>query len=324
MEKQVWPHFPWTVYRGAGEDAHTFLILTGTGIGPAGMAVGCWLSHFLRDGQFEEAGGLMTPPLVVANFGTAGAYPNSWSPGQSLLIHRIVSPAGVSIFPEMALRWTAEEAECRTVLEPQRTVVESDLARDRRPVFDMEAYGVAEATQRFLSTSHLLVAKYVLDLVGTEDLIDWRGLAAEHASGYAQECLKFLQFAKDLQGFLADDARRQKTLDARLWSQDRLKEILEVLPLTVTQQREVTSALMTRACRPLSAEGDSEGCRQISTILEGVTPTTKAEVKFHLGELLAGIRQPQSYGGQGPPREDSLKLRRRRPIHRGDLENKLP
>ncbi len=293
MCKQTWPHYPWSVYRGSGDDAGIYLILTGTGLGASGMAVACWLSHFLRDGRAEEGGGLMTPPLVVANFGTAGAYPKTWSPGQSLLIHRVVSPAGTSIYPEMALRWNGEEAECRTVTQPQKDILESDRLRDRRPVFDMEAYGVAEATQRFLSTSHLCLGKYVLDIVGSEDLDDWRGLASEHSSNYALESLKFLSFARHLQTFIADDGRRQKTLAARLWSQDRLKEILEVLPLTVTQQREVSSALMMKACRPQNAEGGSEGSPQISALLKGVAPTTKAEVKARLKALLDGLRQPQ-------------------------------
>lgn len=238
-------------------------------------------------------GGLATPPLVVANFGTAGAYPETWSPGSSLLIHRVVSPAGFSIFPEMALRWAGGETECRTVDRAQATIIEDDCVHGRRPVFDMEAYGVAEATQTFLSTSHLLVGKYVLDIIGDDGSGDWRALTSEHAENYALECLKFLDFAGRLQSFLADDERRCKTVEAQSWSRERLSEVLGVLPLTVTQQRELTATLMVKACEPASGETLSDSEDQIKDCLTGAAPTTKKEVKARLSGLLDRLRRPQ-------------------------------
>ena len=240
---------PFPLYVRAHGFREVQLTVCGNGYSRALMATTAWLSLRCQGAQ----GGLLTPPVVVANFGTAGAYDKSWHLGQTLLVSK-VARAGTAgaIYPERLVEWEGQETECRTV-EVRQTEIEE--AYRSSPLFDMEAYGVAESAICFLSSSHLVVGKCVLDRVGdpTETKLSIPELRSRVATEYAQGAELFLEHALAHQAALSGDERR---LAAQRLSEE-VAQLLEfagsLVHLTVAQQR-----LLEQSLRGVLASGERD------------------------------------------------------------------
>ena len=281
-------YLPFPLYQGGDST----LLLTGTGRARASLAVGVWLSHRLRDLRTASGSGLHAPPLLVANFGTAGARQSDWPIGQTLLIHRVRDGEGESHYPERLVVWPGEETECRTVGSPE-TGAPAD--QRGRPVFDMEAFGVAEAVTTFLSSSHLVVGKCVSDHLGIDALGDWKALASRCEKSYQEGAACFLEHARDHLAALMGDQRRQRSRQLKTAVEDLLALACEALPLTVAQQRELTQAVRARlaACQTEAEHGQE--VERVKGLLAGLTAADKNEGKKALALLLEAIRQSQRF-----------------------------
>lgn len=275
---------PFPLYRGAVDEREVALTLCGTGHDRALMATTAWLSRELA----WSSSGLSVPPLVVANFGTAGAYTGKQQVGQTLLISKLSrgAEANRSIYPERLVRWHGEEAECRTVSLRQEQVRANDLARGRKPVFDMEAFGVAQSALTFTSTAHLVVGKCVLDEIGDEGerALSIVELKERIESPYRQGAERFLTHALEHQALLAADPRRLRTLELAQQLAELSQLCREMIQLTVTQQRALEQRLRAALC----VEGQRmDRLRQVlKERLGGLEGASKPEVKTALSQLL--------------------------------------
>lgn len=281
-------YLPFPLYQ-AGDST---LLLTGTGRARAGLAVGAWLSHRLRDLQAASGSGLHAPSLLVANFGTAGACIEDWPVGQTLLIHRVRDGEGESHYPERLVAWSGEETECRTVGTP---ATEPPTNHRGRPVFDMEAFGVAEAVTTFLSSSHLVVGKCVSDHLGIDALGDWKALASRCERGYQEGAACFLQHARDHLAALVGDQRRQRSRQIKTATEELLALAREALHLTVAQQRELAQAVRARLAASQTEAEHGQEVERVKRLLAGLTAADKNEGKKSLALLLEAIRQSQRF-----------------------------
>lgn len=220
------------------------------------MAVSGWLAQELA--QSPETG-LLAPTVVIANFGTAGAYHGDWSVGQTLLAYRLRNGLeGESLFPERLTRWDGDETECRTVGAPMREVHPGESVR---PLYDMEAFGVAQAVTSYLSSSHLVVGKCVLDTIGPkgDQHLDYRALRQRCESDYREGALRFLEHALEQQALLDQDQRRQRAVEITELAHHLSAEVQQTLRLTVSQHRDLLQRLKGR----LSAEPELESFMQL-------------------------------------------------------------
>jgi hypothetical protein len=252
------PHLPFAVYQG--EDVT--LLRTGKGCLSAAMAVSAWLAQALGQLQPLGGGGLQAPPLLVANFGIAGAQSRDWPIGETVVIHRVRDGhEGESHYPERLVTWSGQETECHTVSQVQLQTAEHWSSR---PVFDMEAFGVAEAVTRYLSSSHLVIGKCVSDHLG-EQMAAWRSLAARCEEPYREGAARFLQHARRHLRLLAGDSRREHAQRMAEALESLLEQARNALSLTVTQQRELSQAWRARlaaACDETALQQEVERWRQ--------------------------------------------------------------
>lgn len=286
------PHnrLPFPVY----ENNNIALLLTGSGALRAGMVVSAWLSRYL---QGRESSGLLAPTLVVANFGTAGACPQTWDVGQTVLISRARDGLGESLYPERLVSWPGPETECRTVGSPQKDV-EPDALKSR-PVYDMEAFGISLAVTTFLSSSHLVIGKCVSDQIGAEsDTFDIATLKARCENDYQSGALSFFEHAREHQQLLEEDPRRRKAewipeLVARC-----LRELQETLPLTVSQQRELSRRLIAH----LAGYDDPEHAQQLVNRILTHRPSSKLSDKSERKTIFSRLLD-QLHSIEGKPGE---------------------
>lgn len=278
LKRQDRPHSPYQEYQAPG----VTLILSGSGSFAAGQATAAILARLFSEHGWKSGAGLLAPSILVANFGTAGA--QEWRPGQTLMVHRILDPTGqLSIYPERHLRSAWSEAECQTLLQP---AVSPDSLRKR--LVDMEAYGVATACTSYLSTSHLLVGKFVLDHPQPDP--DWRELTRQQAEPYTQAAREFLDFAGQHLEFLQRDPRRQKALQADQWSRQCLATLEQKFSFSLTQRRQLRQNLRAAAT---SFDGETEFQRaeaQLQDLLsqsEGGTKHANRLIVQQLQTLLA-------------------------------------
>jgi hypothetical protein len=251
------------------------LLLTGTGKSRAAMAVAAWLGH-------SPAGSsLFAPPLVVGNFGTAAAAADHWPIGQTLLVHRVRDHLeGESYYPERLLAWEGDESECVSLARP----LQSSPDCGGKPVFDMEAFGVAEATALFLSSAHLVIGKCVSDHPGEEN--DWKALARRCEDDYRRGAELFFGHALEHARMLASDSRRQtarwvESATSKLMSSTRAR-----LRLTVAQERQLAQHL--RGCLARRPE-DSE-LQRLDAVLTDFQAAGRAEARETLARLLAHLQ----------------------------------
>lgn len=274
---------PFPLYGGIVEDRPVVLTVCGNGASRALMATTAWLARELE----EVATGLQAPPLVVANFGTAGAYRDTWEVGQTLLVSKL-SPGDRqgAIYPERLVQWDGEEAECRTVDSRQNEVVTADLERDRRPLFDMEAFGVAQSVLTFLSSAHLVVGKCVLDEIGKEEehALSVADLKERVEPLYRRGAERFLLHALEHQACLSGDPRRLQAQELALQVSQLSELTRELVSLTVSQQRALEQTL--RAA--LSAEADP---RRLETSIQSRFGELKGAPKSRLKEALADFSE---------------------------------
>ena len=243
------PGLPFQCFQGVYDDVSIELLLTGSGRSRAAIAVSGWLSQELAS---RPGTGLLAPPLTVANFGTAGAYHGDWSVGQTLLAFRLRNGlSGESIYPERFVSWPHQETECRTVDTPMREVAAKESVR---PLFDMEAFGVAQAVTSYLSSSHLVVGKCVLDTIGPEgdQDLDFVALRQRCETAYREGAQHFLEHTLEHQRFLDRDLRRQRSTEIASLTEEFVAQTQPSLGLTVSQSRELAQELRGR----LSAESD--------------------------------------------------------------------
>ena len=243
------PGLPFPCFQGVHNETVVELLLTGAGRSRAAIAVSGWLAQELSR---RPGTGLLAPPLTVANFGTAGAYHGDWSVGQTLLAFRLKSGTeGESVFPERLVAWPHQETECRTVDSPMREVLPKESVR---PLFDMEAFGAAQAVTSYLSTSHLVVGKCVLDTIGPEgdQDLDFVALRQRCEAAYREGAQHFLDHALQHQRFLEQDLRRQRALEVTSFTEECVAQAQHSLGLTVSQSRELSQELKGR----LSSEAD--------------------------------------------------------------------
>jgi hypothetical protein len=236
---------PFPIYQGALAETEVALLLTGSGRSRAALAVATWLSHRLRDLGLSSSAGLHAPPLLVANFGTAGA--QGREVGETLLVARVREALGESYYPERLVPWKGDEVECRTVATPQREALTEE--RDCRALYDMEAFGVAEATATFLSTSHLVIGKCVSDQIGVDDTLNWQALASRCEIPYREGALRFLEHAREHLSALLQDSRRLAAERISAAVERLLQAARQSMPLTVTQERELAQHLKSRLAR---------------------------------------------------------------------------
>lgn len=260
------------------------LTICGTGHDRALMATTAWLSRAL----VSHSTGLAAPPLLVANFGTAGAYAGNQQVGETLVISKLSRGAQAerSIYPERLVSWDGEEAECRTVDARQEEISSRDLERGRRPLFDMEAFGVAQSALTFASNAHLVVGKCVLDGIGgeAERALSVGELKKRVESPYRQGAERFLAHALEHQALLAADPRRLRTVELTLQVAELSQLCREMIHLTVTQQRALEQKLRAALC----VEGQQvENLRAVlEQRLAGLKGASKGEVKTALSQLL--------------------------------------
>lgn len=221
---------PFPLYTTSSKDI--FLILSGSGKLRAGIAVSAALALAGCSGHDS----LKAPALVVANFGTAGANPNSWRVGQTLLINRLKSSQKKAYLPERLVPWPGEEAECCTVALPQK------VPDNSRAVFDMEGFAIAEGVTTFLSSSHLVVAKCVLDIIGADEH-DIARLTARLAPDYQAGAKMFLRHALNHQQAILQSSRRILSVSLATSLERVMKSACSSMPLTTTQKRALSQFL---------------------------------------------------------------------------------
>jgi hypothetical protein len=292
-------YLPYVCYQGEWNRVAVNLLVTGSGRSRSAQAVGAWLSHSLRDSGHGAGAGLQAPPLVVANFGTAGAYYQTWSVGQTLLVNRVrlgEGPAGESLYPERLAPWAGEEAECRTVPLPQTSAVEADrVGLGRQPVFDMEAFGVAEATATFLSMSHLVVGKCISDEIPDRNdpvcgqPFDWKALAQRCQAQYDSGAVAFLEHAIAHLNALESNSRRKQSVAIKGTVDALVATAQAALPLTVSQQRDLAQHLRAR----LAACGEAQTehvASELAALILASPARDKSSAKKLLADLVSQIR----------------------------------
>lgn len=248
-------------------DHRTALLLSGPGELRAGIALASLLTHM---GCQSE--GLHTPPLVVANFGTAGANPQSWSIDEVLLINRVTKTDRRPYHPERFISWGGPETSCQTVDTPQTQAQDPNSQ-----IFDMEAYGLTEAVVHFLSLAHIVIGKHILDTVGV-DSPNWRALTHRSQAAYKKGAILFLQHALAHQDLLQQNKRRLDTGSISKTVTALVDQAHLTMQLTVTQERELTQHLRGCLAHDPSTVGLSQAFqrwfKELSTPIEG-KPATK-------------------------------------------------
>ncbi len=282
---------PFPTYGGIVEDRPIVLTVCGNGASRALMATTAWLARELD----QVATGLQASPLVVANFGTAGAYRDTWEVGQTLLISKLsqASSSNGAVYPERMVHWDGGETECRTVETRQSEVVTVDLERGRQPVFDMEAFGVAQSVLTFLSSAHLVVGKCVLDLIGdeTEHSLSVAHLKERVEPLYRGGAERFLLHALEHQACLSADPRHLRAQELTRQVAELSELIKELVSLTVSQQRALEQTLRAALC---ADNADPVRLRNSIQIRFGeLKGAPKSQLKEALADFSQSCLEPQ-------------------------------
>lgn len=250
------------------------------------MALSGALASLFVSRPWPKAGaGLMSPAVLVANFGTAAASSQAWSLGQALLVNKVVPPGpGASLYPERHIRSDWPETECRSLSGPL-----TDSEGLGRSLVDMEAYGINQVVSRYLTTSHLVLGKVVLDHPGEEDTLDWKTLTARLGDRYSEAAEQFADFALLHLDFLSQDPRRLKSLRVEDWSLEEMAYAEGQVTLTVTQKRQLAKALRAAASGFEVESQFEEKSRELRDYLaqaEGGTKHANSIILQHLQKLL--------------------------------------
>lgn len=290
IDNQGWLPFP--VWRGSpvgnSEEVLVDILLTGPGITRAAAACSWYLAQTLYQRNLVAGSDLNRSLVVVANFGTAGAYREDWSSGDNLLVNRISGPMpGRAHYPERLLKTPFPEGECRSVMVPQTRVDPADLQRQAKLVFDMEAWGIAEVVAGYLSWAHLVVGKMVLDQIphAVAENLDWRSLVAPHRLAYEDAAQAFLAHALSHLSALVSDPRRQAAHRLEEWSEEVLAFVQSRLHLSVTQQRELLTGLRAWSTGIQGEEAWKEKAQDIRELLEVTSPNQRHAHKAQLAKL---------------------------------------
>ncbi len=254
---------PYPCWRGVDPESslEVELLLCGQGPVAAAAAVAGWLALRLSQSGRKAGSALELEPITVANFGTAACQEGAAPPGATFLVNRIAraastfSEGGSPHYPERLLAWSGGEAECHTVQEPQRWAPPLGHGAPVR-LYEMEAWGVAEAVAPSIGWAGLLVGKTVLDPLPARaspqpsdgalaDLSppDWRTARSAIESAYREGAHAFLELALAHHLLRRNLPRRQLSEEAAGWCSQTLVEIGERIHLTATQRRELARAL---------------------------------------------------------------------------------
>jgi hypothetical protein len=270
-----------------------FLLICGQGIVRAATATAAFLSH---SDTHERS-------LVVANFGVAGSRPGGWPLGQPLMLHKVVEQASAStIFPERLLRHDWPESACFSVIRPADAHLERDLASPsacggvENPVFDMEAFGVCAAGEQYLSTSQLVLGKFVSDHIDMTDTPCWKELTARIRPSYSEAALEFLRFVQSHHDHLRTESRRVKANHCSAWVTETVSGISSRIKITVSQTRALESRLRAHALAAPDQTTLHDLERDLWCLLHDVEPgPEKLQNKKTLKRLMERLLTPSIF-----------------------------
>ena len=181
--------------------------------------------------------------LVVANFGFAAAEAERHELQSTVLANKVTDQnSGDNIYPERTLRSPWNEAEIVTVGKP----ISAPVAEISQAVYDMEAAAILSASELFLSTSQMIVGKFVSDHLDGS-IPNWAELRDQHAKAYEGACEEFLRFTMAQQELLRSEPRRKAASAAEEWASLQAERISSKLGLSVTQTRQVKQTLRALA-----------------------------------------------------------------------------
>ncbi len=279
--------FPFPCY---SDSLGVHLIVSGQGLIRSATATAAFLSHTETRSQ----------PLLIANFGTAGAHREQWDIGQGLILNKVSDRcSGGSLFPDRLLRHDWPEAPCLTVSRPAdlgQIQPEVSNREHLRRVYDMEAYGIGAAAEQYVTTSQILLGKYVSDHLNLGAPTDWKKMAERIANGYSEAALEFLQMAQAHQQHLRSDPKRSLVRLSSEWVETTLAEVSSALTLTVSQSRNLEARLRAHAL----ASRDHETLLPLDDgfweLLKSVEKdSSKQQNKRHLLKLLEHLGVPSLF-----------------------------
>lgn len=256
------------------EAGELWLLVCGQGGLRAGAATAALLAHLSYGSE----------TLVVANFGFAAAHQRHHSL-QSLVLGNKVTDAnsGDSIFPERILKTNWAEAEIVTVGKP----LSEPLNDDAKALYDMEVAAILAATELFLSTSQMVVGKFVSDHLGG-GLPEWSELRKKHQQAYSRACSDFFFLAQNHQRHLSSEPRRSRARTAEQWWSSQAQRLSTYLQLSVTQTREIEKTLRSLALSKAPEGSLQEVEDEISFLLD---ECGSVEQKHERRRALEKVRQ---------------------------------
>ena len=224
--------------------------------------------------------------LVVANFGLAGSRQEDWSIGESLMInHSSGESSSRAFFPERLIRHPWPESRCHSVSQTANLTNSSPMKQ--KCVYDMEAFAIATATESYLSSSQLVIGKFVSDHLQDDELCDWRSIADRVQDDFQFACMSFLKLVQSHHDILRNDPRRKKAQQTEAWWSQTLESLTSELTITVTQQRLLKKRLQAYAL----------GCQALSELeakrgeLKRLVLAEKGETKSERNQILEKVLQ---------------------------------
>lgn len=224
-------------------------------------------------------------PIIVANFGVAGAWQAHWPIGHPLLINKVVDEtSGQAFYPDRLLACRFDEAECITVARPANS-------NDRSPVkavFDMESAGVFAAAELSVPTANIVVGKVVSDHLA-ESLAKPSVIRERIEEPYRQASIEFARFLKDCRDLCADEPRQELARSADHWVETTFVERLSTLHLTVSQQRQLKARLKAYALADQDPDNRQKKLLELDQVIDDRQGQTKSDHTKLLQRVLRAL-----------------------------------
>lgn len=227
--------------------------------------------------------------FVLANFGIAGAEPESWEMGQGLLINRVQDESsGRRYYPERSIRSSWKEAPLVTVGQPASGRKDRTPPPLSPPLYDMEGYGVCAAAESFVSNSQVILGKVVSDYVDAENLPDWKVLASRLEALYRARVQEFLDILRSQHAFLSSEPRVRRAREAAEWAERFAEPAVHKLSLTVNQTRQLSATLQAFALAnsPAQREAARKSANELLESYDGKDKRSRARALERLLSLL--------------------------------------
>jgi hypothetical protein len=228
--------------------------------------------------------------VVIANFGCAGVKAGLGPLGSPWLINKLVHEStGAAIYPERLIAHSWPEQSCLTVEKP---AVLATFPEVGSTLFDMEAFAVFSAAQRYVSTSQMVAGKVVSDHLSDDRVIDWEHMVTQLEQPYREACHTFKELLESHRDCLHGGPRRARAEQARHWWETTLAALGSAVPLTVSQSRQLEGRLRAFALGSDNRQEMEAKSEELEDLVKRYSGESKIEHRAIHAQILERLLTP--------------------------------